>query len=403
MRLSKFYLTALLIPVVFVAGCSSSGFGKTVKFKKPDIKDEFCGQHINFQFCKCAFHGEYCQEIGLDKKAAKAKVQSEYDKWVATELAAFQASCDAAGGISDNDACKYCKESYVAQGDACVSADAAEQTTAFVPDGPLTEECIVKTDEYDKDWKKYSDIDNAIPFEDRSYEAKQALIVYEDMVSKMLEAFSLERDIEVEKQAQADLEAYKAALVKNIKTNLMKSFWRLAWVTYSTIDSTKSLSGSYEKILDLDSYAEGIAASLKIIRSGVPSTSSLAIDTSDISGKVKSGGASVALDTVESLGDPVTVATTLFQEATNASLPSADITDEELAILKAQQLKNGLIDETLAKSRAANEARETRLAALDKEIPELQQKIDEWEGKEKTRVATELEESCKKLKTEASQ
>lgn len=388
--------------VVFIlSGCTPPGFGKKISFEYPDIKDDFCGVHINFQFCKCAFHGEFCKQIGLSKKEANAKVQSEYKKWLEGKLTAFRSSCSAAGGIAEDDVCQYCKEGFVADNDRCVDADSVAGTNgdnATAKLDPLyNPDCSLKQDMYDRDWKKYSDIDEVIPFEERSYEAKQALTVYESMVSKMIEAFALERDIEIEKGKIAQLEEYKTALVNNIKTNLLKSFWRLTWITYSTIDTTKGLKGSYEKLLDLESVAEGLAASIKIIRTGVPPDSKLAIDTSTITGKVKSSGASVALDAVESLGDPLTIATTVVQEAVNASLPSADITEEEVQILKDQHLKNGAIDAALKTSKDDNAARETQLAILEKEIADMQPQIGEWEAKEKARVAVELVESCKEL------
>jgi uncharacterized Zn-binding protein involved in type VI secretion len=49
---------------------------------KPSIKDDFCGIHINFQYCKCAFHNEYCGAIGMSKSEAKTYVYSEYEAWL---------------------------------------------------------------------------------------------------------------------------------------------------------------------------------------------------------------------------------------------------------------------------------------------------------------------------------
>ena len=49
---------------------------------KPSIKDDFCGVHINFQYCKCAFHNEYCGAVGMSKGEAKTYVYSEYEAWL---------------------------------------------------------------------------------------------------------------------------------------------------------------------------------------------------------------------------------------------------------------------------------------------------------------------------------
>lgn len=390
------YALALLF---IVSGCTSrSGVARSDSFKKPSIKDEFCGAYINFQYCKCAFHGQFCKEVGMSRKEADTYVNDEYNKWLKPKRDAFVASCTSSNGYMDGDTCNYCDQGYTADAKSCAKGETKTSDKVALPDGPYNEDCSLKQDEYDRDWKKYSDIDKAIPYEDRSYEAKQALTTYETMVSKMVEAFALERDIDLEKEMQAELQTYRTALVQNIKTNLLKSFWRLAWVTYSTIDTTKGLKSSYEKLLDPETVSDGVAAALKIIRSGVPSDSKLAIDTSTITGKVKSSGASVALDAVESLGDPAAIATTIFQEAGNATLPStADITPEEVAILEQQHLKKGVIDDILKESMALNAEREARLATLEKEITDLNSQIEPWEQKEKERVANSLVDSCEKL------
>jgi len=65
------YILLFLILGLALSGCSGKG----------DIKNNFCGIHINFQYCKCAFHNEYCDSIGMSKSEAKTYVYSEYDKW----------------------------------------------------------------------------------------------------------------------------------------------------------------------------------------------------------------------------------------------------------------------------------------------------------------------------------
>lgn len=90
-----------IILFLFLAGCT------TEKFKKPDIKDDFCGAHINFQYCRCAFHNEYCENIGMSRSGAKTYVNLEYDKWADGQLKAWLAACAIAGGIPGDDDCTY--------------------------------------------------------------------------------------------------------------------------------------------------------------------------------------------------------------------------------------------------------------------------------------------------------
>src|SRR3989339_138180 len=79
----KFLFIFFAIPFLLV-GCAEK-----TSFKKGDIKDDFCGAHLNFQYCKCAFHNEYCDNIGMSKSAAKDYVYEQYDKWVAEEFEKF--------------------------------------------------------------------------------------------------------------------------------------------------------------------------------------------------------------------------------------------------------------------------------------------------------------------------
>ena len=399
MKKNQLLLIFFLLVALTLTGCVKKGYGQLVKFETPDIKDDFCGVHLNFQYCKCAFHNEYCDAVGMNKSQANNYVNEEFDKWVAGLVEDFLLQCTAAGGITKDEACQYCEEGYRVSGDECVDlnqlTEDSEQDTAFTPDGPLNNDCTIVPDEFDADWKKYSDIDEVIPFEDRSYEAKQALTVYDEMIEKMVEAFELERDIEIENQLQTELLTYREALVQNIKTNLLKSFWRLSWVTYTTIQSGKGVGESYNTLLTSGASAETIGAGLKVIQGVIPGDSALAIDTSTVTGKAKSVGAAVALEAIDSLGDPTKIATELFKSAANAPLPSADISPEEVAILRDQHLTKGAIDEILADSQAANQAREARLATLEQEISALQTQVDDWEVKEKERVKFNLEDSCK--------
>ena len=70
----------LLILLVFLAGCT------TQTVPGLDIKDDFCGVHINYQYCKCAFHNKYCDNIGMSRSEAKIFVNSKYEAWVDKQL-----------------------------------------------------------------------------------------------------------------------------------------------------------------------------------------------------------------------------------------------------------------------------------------------------------------------------
>ncbi|MBU1164586.1 hypothetical protein KKA15_03420 [Patescibacteria group bacterium] len=391
-----------VVCLLLLAGCKGKGVSRSESFIKPDIKDDFCGVEINFQYCKCAFHDEYCDAIGMDQKEANKYVQSEYKKWLDEKFEAFITTCVIQNAYIENDTCNYCEDGYTASEDGCVDDsegldEEEEDEETKLPDGPYNEDCTLKQDEYDRDWKKYSDIDERLDYDERSYEAQNALVAYDAMIDLMAEGFELERDIELETQMQGVLGEYREALVQNIKTNLLKSFWRLSWITYSTIQNAKGLGSSYSTLLTTGATVETVGAGLKVVQGLTPANSALAIDTRELSGKAKSVGANVALEAIDSLGDPIKVATEFVKSSTLAALPSADLTPAEINILRDQHLTKGVIDDVLKASIEANAPRQARLAEIETQVAQYQQEIDSWESKEKERVAASLVDSCKTL------
>ncbi|PWB38811.1 MAG: hypothetical protein C3F02_01845 [Parcubacteria group bacterium] len=395
-----------IISLFILTGCFlPDGVERAEDFDQPDIKKEFCGVQLSFQYCKCAFHGQYCQDIGMSKKEAQKYVDEEYEKWLGTKREEFTKNCQAANGYFQDDKCNYCEQGLIAGETSCEQdslgtddQDGTEEELVNLPDGPYNEDCTINTEEYDRDWKKYSDIDNAIAPTDRSYEAQQALKAYESMIVKLTETFELQRDIEIEDQMQADLDEYRQAIVQNQKTNLLKAFWRLSWVTFTTIKSGTTAGKSFSNLLTSSGNAvQNIGSALKTFQATVPASSDLAIDKSTLLGKAEVAGAKTALEAVESLGDPGKVVARLIKTAGEASLPSANISEAEINVLKQQQIDKNVVNQVLANSRAANSERQSKITVLESEIKTLEGQIVEWENKEKQRVATALEESCLKL------
>ncbi|MEK9152175.1 MAG: hypothetical protein AAB692_02320, partial [Patescibacteria group bacterium] len=89
-------LAAIAIVVGLLPPLAASA--KSVPLKIPDIKDDFCGSQIDFRMCKCAFHGEYCKELGRDKKIADFMVRAKYAAYVAKLRVDFALACKKAGG-----------------------------------------------------------------------------------------------------------------------------------------------------------------------------------------------------------------------------------------------------------------------------------------------------------------
>ncbi len=98
------FLTTMMI---LIAGCGSKW---DESFVHKDIKDDFCGAKIDYRYCKCAFHGDFCEELGMTKKAADTYVRSEFEAWEYQELMAFKAYCENKGGVfyEKTEECQLC-------------------------------------------------------------------------------------------------------------------------------------------------------------------------------------------------------------------------------------------------------------------------------------------------------
>ena len=94
-------LFALTACTVFLSACGDDG----LTFTEPDIKDEFCGVHINFQYCKCAFHNDYCDAVAMTKDTANAHVQEQYVAHVERLRLSFKRECERMGGAMSGDTC----------------------------------------------------------------------------------------------------------------------------------------------------------------------------------------------------------------------------------------------------------------------------------------------------------
>lgn len=115
--MKKFKLVLLIFLVFILAGCSQN----SVKFEKGDIKDDFCGVFLNFQYCKCAFHNEFCDAIGMSRGDAKHYVNEQYEAWVESEKEKFADNCISSNGYMKGDKCIYCDDGQIAQAQDCVA------------------------------------------------------------------------------------------------------------------------------------------------------------------------------------------------------------------------------------------------------------------------------------------
>ena len=265
----------------------------------------------------------------------------------------------------------------------------------------LNKDCSINWQVFNRDWKKYSDIDERLSFDElslstRSWETQQYYSTQETLVDLKLQMYFLKRDMEIDRQMRLELRAYKDSLVKNIKVNLLKSFWRLAYITYDTIKTGKGLGSSYSKLFTSSEVIPKLGASLKVLKGLTPKQSQMAINTKNTTGKIKSISVNGALEAVESLADPIDTGMAVYNETVKQIFPQADLSEEEIKILQDQHLNNRMVTQVLEESYRMNKERLKQVKELEEKVKKLEQELVRWEAEEKKRVADILIDNCKK-------
>lgn len=247
---------------------------------------------------------------------------------------------------------------------------------------------------FDQDWKKYSDLDPRIPLTSKSWEAQQYTQVLQQVKEVKAQIFVLQRDMEIDRLMRLELREYKKNLVQNIKLNLLKSFWRLAYVTYQTVKSGKGVGESYAGLF---TSAEGI----KTLHNGLQLVQGLKPKADSDLGKNTESVVKLLDESLTIAQDPKKTGEVLFSRMSDeilGSMPSADLTPEEIGILRTQHLQNRYIDDVLQNSYMENRQRRIEVAGLEKQLQKLEQELARWEAGEKQRVADMLLDEFKKNK-----
>ncbi len=290
----------------------------------------------------------------------------------------------------------------------------SSQQGDFIPSGPLNSDCSINQEEFDRDWLKYSDFDEAIPLDERSWEAKQYHDTLDQAMELMFEAYLLERDMEIARLIRVELKALREALGRNLKQNLMKSFIRLTWLTYDTIKPAIGRGRAFARVLTEaeTSGLQQIAAVTNFVRDNIPADSSIALDTKKVKGKVLTVGAKGTLDAMDAFGggnysylgnleSTAKVASGLVGEAlkqTGIVPPGPKLTQADFDLLKNQFDRTRMLDTVLAESYRINSEKRARIKQIEVEVAGLRVEADDWESKEKERVQRILEEDCRQQK-----
>lgn len=381
-------LSALvLFPVLDV---SAEKLARTVKFEIPDIHDDFCGVKIDYRICKCARHGEMCKDINRERNVANFILHSRFNIYVSTLRAQFAASCLSAGGRFRENKCEYYEKSDKEK--QCLPSDFAQN------------------------WKKYSDIDERIPANERSFEAKNVHETGAKLKETLAGLYVLERDIEMNKLMLNEFKEYRKAVATNFKVNMLKSFWRLAWLTYDTAAGSAApmrmgsegtwlfqggtdLGRSFAKLFDDDTApGQQLAILTKLARESLGDDSKYNFDTKNWDGKVGAVSMTTLIAFFENAGNPVETAKEMFQEITKQSLPEVDVklSPEDIKLLADHYNKTKKLDDVIQEANRKMSQMQLLRDELLKDKEKLTAEFIDWEAKEKDRVQNNLVDDCKK-------
>ncbi len=389
----KQFLAAILVFSVFlnIQPNLVMAAKEVTKFQVPDVNDKFCGPVMQAAFCQCAFHNNNCDVMKMSQEQASTFVDNEFRNWVSGLIKTTAEQCIAGDGYWNTSTrqCISCTDGDVRSGNKCLAPGS-------VVEPEESKQCRALS-EFDTDWKKYSDFDSAIAISDASFEVQEYNRILDEVAKKIAEAEAIEYDMEVDRHIRLDLREYKKALVDNIRDNITKAIFRLAWVTYNTVKGAEGAAGSYRTLVNPDSAVEALGAGLKTIQGAIPSDAKqLQFDTSTTEGKVRSGAWNVTLEALESVVDPKAIAVQALKDVQATVVPAPDLTEEEVGVLREQHLNNLAVDKALAESYAENAVRRQKLLELKKDISILYNEMESWRGKEYERVKSEIEASCQK-------
>lgn len=272
----------------------------------------------------------------------------------------------------------------------------------------IDEEGNINEEVFEREWRKYSDFpaqgqsvhsDANFPLQSRSWEVQQFYGTQDQIQELKYEALLLEAEMEYDRQMRLELREYRKNLVQNIRVNLLKSFWRLSFMTYDTIKTGRKLGKSYAKLFTAES-AKTVVEGLSNIKNALDVVDGLTPkDEKSELVKALSSEIGVLEDLDKVLTNPLQIAVVAAERVKGQAdkfLPKAEITEEEIQILRTQHLNREALDEVLQESYRENIIRRDRVKAIEGEIAELQAKQVEWELAEKNRVREMLLSSNRK-------
>lgn len=275
-------------------------------------------------------------------------------------------------------------------------------------EGVLNPDCTINEAVFDRDWKKYSDIDERIELTSRSWEAQKVAEIARKIEELEGESLRLQSEIILNGQIRREARELKKALVTTLRANLIKSLFRLSILTADAIKTGYDLGKTYAKLFTLEAV-ETLPEALEKVQDMTGVVGGLMPEGSEAVNAVnkKAGEMKTALDLLAASDEEAAVilmgeALNLAEEKANEILPSWDtvpLSQEDISILESQFLHNQALDEFLEESYVQDRVRSTRVRIeIPEEIKRLNEEMADWEGKEKQRVREMLIAGCQDSK-----
>ena len=268
-------------------------------------------------------------------------------------------------------------------------------------------DCVVDS-VFESEWRKISDFNSTDPLQNRKWPVQQFEAAQSEMRAIETEIASISAHMELDRLARLEARNMEQALTQGLKANLLRAFWRLAWITYNTIGGP---TGKTEMIKAGKSYAElftekisvaSTAKMLGVIKKLVPKQYSKLPGNE---GKVVNVGVDALLEGLKNsdksrlelvAGVVTKVMDTGGKELLETNAMKADITPEEIEVLRTQYIDQQGLQKAIGESYRVNGERNARIEALEAQLREAAVKAAEWEKAEKLRVYSVLNEKCKK-------
>jgi hypothetical protein len=268
--------------------------------------------------------------------------------------------------------------------------------------------CVVDA-AFESQWRKLSDFETpGGPLESRSLPVQQYEAAQKEIRNIEMEIAGILAHMELDREARLAARDLEKSLTQGLKANLLRAFWRLAWITFNTIGGP---TGKTEMIKAGRSYAElfsekisvaSTAKMLGVVKKLVPKQYSKLPGNE---GRVVNVGVDALLEglknseksRLELVASVVTkVLDTGVKEVLDAKAMKPDITPEEIAILRTQYLDQQRLQQAIAESYRLNAERQTRIEALEAQAREAAAKAAESEQLEKHRVYALANQNCRK-------